>query len=378
MIWELSWQIQSKMKLSQSLKDKYTKELLSASEAQRLAEFIAWGPIVFQASRLLIKFGILDMIRDANKGLTRAEIVEKTGLSDYAVKCLLEAGLCIGTVLVDSKTDRFTISKTGWFLLNDPATRVNIDFNHDVNYEGWFHLEESLKEGKPVGLKHFGDWATIYEGLSSLPDNVQNSWFGFDHFYSDHSFDEALAIVFNQHHPHSLFDIGGNTGRWALRCVDYDKDVHVTVLDLPQQIDMMKKQIAGKAGADRIKGYGINLLDAGQRFPVNVSVDAIWMSQFLDCFSMPEIVSILKRVAEIMDNGSRLFIMETLWDRQRFEPAAFCLTMTSLYFTALANGNSKMYNTEDMESCIFEAGLSIEAIHDNLGQGHSILVCKKK
>ena len=59
--------------------------------------------------------------------------------------------------------------KVGWFLLNDPATKVNIDFNHDVNYIGWFNLEESLINGKPEGLKHFGPWPTVYEGLSSLP-----------------------------------------------------------------------------------------------------------------------------------------------------------------------------------------------------------------
>ena len=52
------------MKLSKDLHKKYTSEQLSAREAQRLAEFIAWGPVVFQASRLMIKFGILDLIRD--------------------------------------------------------------------------------------------------------------------------------------------------------------------------------------------------------------------------------------------------------------------------------------------------------------------------
>ena len=50
-----------------------------------------------------------------------------------------------------------------------------------------------------------------------------------------------------------------------------------------------------------------------------------------------------------------------------------CLTMTSLYFTALANGNSKMYNTADMQQCITDAGLLIEKIYDGLGQGHSIV-----
>ena len=144
------------MHLSDCLKERFTREHLSAREAQRLAEFIAWGPAIFQASRLMVNFGILDLLRDSEQGLTRQEIVEKTRLSDYAVKCLLEVSLSIGTVLVNPDNDRYTLSKTGWFLLNDPATRVNLNFNHDVNYEGWFHLEESLRNGKPEGLRHFG------------------------------------------------------------------------------------------------------------------------------------------------------------------------------------------------------------------------------
>ena len=365
------------MHLSDSLKNKYTEDRLSAREAQRTAEFIAWGPVVFQASRIMIKRGLFDMIRDAEDGITRDEIVSKSGLSDYAVKCLLEASLCIGSVYVNPENDRFYISKIGWFLLNDPATRVNIDFNHDVNYEGWFYLEDALLNGKPEGLKHFGNWPTVYEGLSNLPDEVQKSWFGFDHFYSDSSFPEALEIIFKKNKTLTLYDVGGNTGKWALQCVNYDSKVEVTVLDLPQQIEMMQSNVSGKIGAERICGYGINLLDESAQFPkIESGPDAIWMSQFLDCFSMNEIVSILLRAREAMTEKTRIYIMETLWDRQRYEPAAFCLTMTSLYFTAIANGNSKMYNTEDMQSCIDMAGLVIEEIYDGLGQGHSILKVK--
>lgn len=365
------------MNLSPTLEKAYTKEHLSAREAQARAEWIAWGPVVFQASRLMLKFGILDMLRDSKKGMTIQEVAEKTQLSVYAVKVLMEASLSIGTVIVDKDTERFELTKTGWFLINDPATRVNIDFNHDVNYEGWFHLEEALREGKPVGLKHFGDWPTIYEGLSSLPEQVQKSWFGFDHFYSDGSFQQALEVVFARK-PRTLLDVGGNTGRWALQCVGYDENVIVTIMDLPQQIEMMRKQTAGKPGAERIDAFGTDLLNRSNPFPTNKHYDAIWMSQFLDCFGEEEIQSILERAAKIMDEGSRLYIMETLWDRQRFETAAFCLTMTSLYFTALANGNSKMYNTDDMVRLIEQAGLKVETIHDHLGLGHSIMVCKAK
>jgi len=367
------------MNLFPDLKRKYTKEQLSARDAQRLAEFIAWGPVVFQASRLMLKFGIFELLVNSPNGLKEDEVAKETGLTKYATKCLLEASLSIGTILINPENDRYTISKTGWFLLNDPATKVNIDFNHDVNYEGWFHLEEALKEGRPAGLKHFGNWPTIYEGLSALPEQVQKSWFGFDHFYSDSSFPEALEIVFKKHHVRSLYDVGGNTGKWALQCVSYDPEVQVTILDLPQQIKMMQENISGKEGANRIYGYGINLLDKKAFFPQKEGgLDAIWMSQFLDCFSEEEIVSILTRAQTAMTDNTRIYIMETLWDRQRFEPAALCLTMTSLYFTALANGNSKMYHSEDMIRLIDQSGLEVEYIYDGLGQGHSIIVCKLK
>ena len=365
------------MNLSAPLEKAYLRDGLTAREAQRKAEWIAFGPAVFQASRIMVKWGILEMLRNSDNGLTMSEIVERTGKTPYAIKVLMEASLCIGTVMLAEDREHFLLTKTGWCLLTDRLTQVNMAFNHDVNYEGWFRLEESLEQGRPVGLEHFGDWPTVYEGLSCLPPEVQDSWFGFDHFYSDSSFDAALAVVFGRK-PRTLLDVGGNTGRWALRCVDYDDDVRVTIMDLPQQIGMMREYVAGKNGADRIDGYGINLLNPLAPFPTERHYDIIWMSQFLDCFGEDEIESILRRAAAIMDDGSRLCIMETFWDRQNFELASFCLTMTSLYFAAIANGNSKMYHSEDMERIVRKAGLEVEAIHDDLGYGHSIMVCRKK
>ena len=360
------------MKMFPALEKKYTKEQLKVLQAQRLAHEIAFAPVTFQVSRLMVKFGIFQMLSDAKNGLTMDEVVEKTKMSRYAVKVLLESSLTIGTVLFEN--ERFVVSKAGWLLLTDPLVSVNMRFNHDVNYLGMYNMEEALLNGKPEGLKVFGDWKTVYEGLSSLPEDAQRSWFEFDHFYSDNSFDEALEIVFS-YNTTKLLDVGGNTGRWALRCVDYNKDVNVTIMDLPQQLELMKKHIAGKNGEERISGHGINLLDKDAPFPKGF--DAIWMSQFLDCFSEEEVTGIVKRAAESMDENSKLFVMETLWDRQDNDIAAYCLTQISLYFTVMANGNSKMYNSEDMIRCIEAGGLRVEKIHDGLKSGHSILVCKK-
>jgi hypothetical protein len=362
------------MNLFPNIEQAYSREHLNAREAQRMAEFIAFGPVVFQVSRLMLKFGILDRLREG--AMTLPQIAEAAGLSEYAAKVLMEASLSIGTVIIDPGKDEYHLTSIGWFLLTDKSVRANIDFNHDVNYEGFFRLEEALKEGRPAGLTHFGSWPTIYEGLSSLPPQVQASWFGFDHHYSDLSFAEALPIVFAGK-PRRIMDVGGNTGRFSQQCVAYDPDVEMTIVDLPQQIGLMKEAVKEDPNAGRIHGYGTNLLDPSNEFPEAVHPDVIWMSQFLDCFSEPQILSILQRAARIMDGHTRLMIMETFWDRQKFETAAFCLTMTSLYFTVMANGNSKMYHSDDFIKLIKEAGLEVEAIHDGLGQGHSIIICEE-
>ena len=361
------------MKLSSPQKEIYAKERFSAAEAQRLAEEIAFGPVVFQVSRLMLKFGILQLLAENKEGLTLEEIVGKTGLSRYAVQVLLESSLTIGTIRLEE--EHFLLAKPGWFLLNDPMVRVNMDFNHDVNYLGLYDLETALLNGKPEGLKVFGEWPTIYEGLSALPEQVQKSWFAFDHFYSDHSFEQALEIVF-KHSPRSLLDVGGNTGRWAMKCVEYNPQVEVTIMDLPQQLGLMEKAVGNRKEAGRIHGYAANLLD--EKIPFPAGFDAIWMSQFLDCFSEREVTGILSRAARSMGETTYLYIMETFWDRQKYETASYCLAQISLYFTALANGNSKMYYSGDMERCIERAGLQVVEVQDGLGLGHSIVVCRKK
>jgi len=72
---------------------RYTKEQLTAVEAQRLAQEIAFGPVVFQVSRLMLKFGIFQLLADKRKGYTLQEISVQTGLTRYAAQVLLEASL---------------------------------------------------------------------------------------------------------------------------------------------------------------------------------------------------------------------------------------------------------------------------------------------
>jgi len=351
----------------------FSKDKKTAFEAKEAAQWIAFGPVIFQSAKLLRDSGILKFIEDSGKtGVTINDIALKLGLPVYGVRVLLESGLGAGLVLVNEK--KFTLTKTGYFILHDPLTNVNMNFIHDVNYKGLFHLEESIKTGKPVGLKEFGEWKTIYEGLSQLPEHVQKSWFNFDHFFSDDAFPYVLPLVY-KNGIKKILDIGGNTGKWATASVNYAPDIHVTIMDLPGQLNVAKTKITEMGLQDRVSFLPANILDESVKFPKGF--DAIWLSQCLDCFSETEIVSILKKCHEALDDKGQVIILEPFWDKQKFEIAAFCLQQTSIYFTALANGNSQMYSAETFYKCIEQAGFEIVEETNDIGLSQTLLKCKK-
>ncbi|MCL6414049.1 methyltransferase domain-containing protein [Aestuariirhabdus sp. Z084] len=351
----------------------YQSDDKSALQAISDAQRIAFAPIIFQATVALRDLGILATLDQARKlGATAAEVAKHCDISAYGAKVLLDASLSIG--LSWDREGHYVLSKTGHFVLHDRMTNVNLDFSKDFCYQGIAALTDSVRSGKPEGLKVFGDWPTLYPGLSSLPEEAGRSWFNFDHYYSDNAYPQALPLVFDRPVRH-LLDIGGNTGKWARACVQANSEVQVTVVDLPQQLALMREQNAEHPEAQRIDGYPIDWLDEHQLPPSGA--DAIWMSQFLDCFPPEQILSILQRVKAVMSTDCRLFIMETLWDRQPQEAGALSLNCTSLYFTAMANGNSRMYAAADLIGFIEQAGLRVTRQHDNLGRGHSLLVCER-
>ena len=79
-----------------------------------------------------------------------------------------------------------------------------------------------------------------------------------------------------------------------------------------------------------------------------------------------------------MGAGDHLYILETYWDRQKYEAGAFCLQQTSLYFACIANGNSQMYHSEDMKACLEAAGMKVVEDIDNIGISHTLFKCIKK
>lgn len=324
---------------------------------------VAWGPLMFQAARSARDLGVLKVLVPG--ALSPLEVAEKARVSLYAARVLLEA--CSAMELTAFDGEKYTLTKAGEVMLTDPMTQVNMNFVHDVCYVGAVHLRESLEQGKPVGLSELGAWPTVYEGLTQLPETFQKSWFAFDHFYSDPVFRHAIAAMVAAG-VKSVLDVGGNTGRFAVQAA---KKLAVTVLDHPAQLQLTAKN--AETNGVTVGTHPINLLDHSSPFPA--PFDAVWMSQLLDCFPESDIVSLLKRARAALSPNGRVCVLEPLWDRQPHAAARYNVQATSLYFTCIANGTSRMYHSADLIRCAAEAGLKV-ADDQQLGPWHTLLVFK--
>lgn len=344
---------------------------MSVLDAQREAHKIAFYPMMFQAVRSLISFGILPYLRQAGKA-SLADIQKQSGLSAYAAGLLMDLAV-YGDIALE-QNGSFSLTKLGNYLADDAAVRVNMNFMNDVCYQGAFKLDESLKTGKPVGLPVFGDYETIYQGLSRLPAGVKKSWFEFDNYYSDLIFDAAVDIVL-KNHPKTVYDIGGNTAKFEVSLLQKDAAVAAHIFDLPGQLEKARATLEKNNLSARVQLHAMNVLDLAASFPK--SPDAVWMSQFLDCFSPEKILDILTKVRESLSDTSRVYILEPFVDLQN-PVAALALTNISFYFTCMANGYSKFYKQHEMLALIERAGLKLIAAHQRLGEyDYTLLECKR-
>lgn len=348
-------------KVKRKNKNSIIEELTSAQK-------FVFAPIAFQALATMLNIGIIDFL---DKNISKEEdIINSLNLDEYTVRTLLQIGVLNNFII---KEDNFyRLSKTGKLFLYDEMTITNFNYVKDVCYLGASELTSSFLEQKPKGLHKFvGDYPTIYPALTKLPENMKQSWYQFDHLYSDNCFDEVFSIITQKYNK--IFDIGGNTGKFERVCLKNNNNFDITMLDLKINIEAIKNNEELSA----CKFHPINVLDDVPNYP-KVENSAILMSQFLDCFSKKDIEKILSDLRKVMDDNSSVYILEPYTDNQEFYGAEYALAHTSLYFTCMANGVSKFYTYNEMSEIIKKSGLCITECINNIGShNYTLLECKK-
>lgn len=351
----------------------FSTDKLNAGEALNRAHFLAFAPYAYEAARVLRDRGVLARLEESSAaGNTAREIADASNLPLNSVHALLEAGLGIGLVAGDG--ERFYLTMAGQYFLQNATVRTNTDFMRDVCLRGMSQLEQSLEDGKPLGLRAFGHWPNVFEALPELPEGARQSWYAFNNHHSDAAFGDALPLVFAQA-PNRILDIGGSTGRFALACLDFSDSVHIGIADLSSDPSQTEPGIAAAVRAGRVTLHALDILDTANEVPAGY--DTIWMSQFMPCFSEEQIAAIFSKCHDVLPKDGRIWLLETFWDRQRHEAAALALQMTSLYFVNIATGISRMWESTTVLELIKASGFDVVMQKDGVGRGHTLLELRK-
>jgi len=322
------------------------------------------APFLFQAARAARDLGVLRAVRA--RAVTAAEVARTTTLPITSVEALLDACLA-GNLVAEIAPDLWYLTTIGEVWLLDSQLAADTEFTHDVCWGGLADLSQALRTAQPIGLARLGPWPTIYAGLAHLPAAIRTSWFTYDHFHSDSAFPAALASLASSS-PQTLLDVGGNTGRFSRLALTRLPAVHVTLLDLPSQVREAEINVADFS--ERITCIGLDLLDHERPFPGNM--DAVWMSQFLDCFSPDDVIALLRRARAALAPGGSVWVLEVCPDRQSEPAAATSLRLASLYFIALANGVSRFYRATMYRHLAQQAGLQVVSEIDGIGTAHTL------
>lgn len=343
-------------------------------QAYDQAQKIAFSPFIFQACATAKELGLLNLLGQSQCKLIVSDIAQKLSITEYGVSVLANI-LLQANVIEGSFESGFSLSKTGECLLYDTMTAINFDFADKVNYKPLTHTTEAIRQRQPAGLEEFNSkWQTIYPHLKDLPLQARNTWFAFDHFYSDSAFRAALGHLKNINVSRFL-DIGGNTGRFTKLALQTWPQSQGCIVDLPEQLSLMRENADLADYQDRIEGFSIDWLDEHASLAQCEPADVIWMSQFLDCFSMDQATQILCKATQALKKGGVVAILEPLCDCQSNRTAALSLACSSLYFTVVANGNSRFFFKNELEEIISRAGLTIQKRFDNVGFSHSLYLC---
>ncbi len=324
---------------------------------------VAWGPLMSQAARCARDMGVLEALK-AHGPLPASDLAGRAGLSAYAAQVLLEA--CAAMELVQLEGDRYLLTDAGELYRSDVRTRVETDFVHDVCYRGAAHLRESLERGRPEGLRTLGgSWPTLWAGLGELETTVRASWLAFDGFYSELVFAPALRELVRAG-PRTLLDVGGNTGRFAVRAAQHG--VAVTVLDYPAQVEL---------ALEHARTHGVELSTeatdlANHERPFPRPYDIVWMCHLLPRFSDDGVVRLFERARGSLTLKGRVWVVEPLADRQPNAVARYAVQAMSLYFACIASGVSRLLRADDLARCAKRAGLRLEG-DVPLGPFHTLL-----
>ena len=285
-----------------------------------------------------IQEGIFDAIAQLQPANAES-IAKKLNLNVRATELLCNALAAIQ--LLEKKEDSFSISPlTSAFLLSSSPVSLAkaILYNRDV-LPAWTNISTLLKSGTPAESPKL-----------HLGENAERTK-AFVHAMHERAMSIGRSVIplLKLHNAKSVFDVGGGPCAYARLMCDAFQNLNVTVIDLPDVINVAENLLNRYQHASRIVRLSGDYHTAA--FPTQL--DAINFFGVLHQESKDSIRDLFKKAYQSLNSGGVIHVLDVMTDHTHTQPtfsAMFAINM------ALTTYHGWVFSDAELKEWLSDAG----------------------
>jgi len=230
-------------------------------------------------------------------------------------------------------------------MVNQFLQKESADYRGDYlrlmqrQWEEWSRLTEVVKTGIPVDSQE-----------PETPEYRRSFTWAMHHRSQEPA--QQVAKQVSMKTAHSLLDLGGGPGTYAIAFLKANPQLHATVMDRPAALEVAQMLAKQDTVESRLALQAGNFMND----QISGTYDIVWYSNVLHIYSPSENLKVFRRIKRALKPGGRLLIQDTfLQDPQGLRPLETNLfAVTMLLYTDAGN----TYPLKDVRIWLHKAGLN--------------------
>lgn len=322
-------------------------DTITSEPIMRIASGFMASKFLFTAS----EFGLFDALDDSPADLSA--LAARTGLTNRSTRILADG--CVALGLLDKQDGIYANSPEAGTFLTRGGLAPGLKFWDQISYRTWTSFAGTLTHGPqqtavelPPELQ-----AVMLEGIEAILAGPIR----------------ALIASIDVSDRHRLLDLGCGNGSWSTALVRANPGLSATLVDLPIAIGATEKHVASSGLSDRVGIVGADVLTD----VLPTGHDLVMVNNLLHYFTPETNGTLLRRVADVSEPGSRLLLADFWTDATHTSPLPAAL-MAGEFAAHVPDGD--VYSVEEISEWLGSAGWRFET-HQSLAGPQSVVVATR-
>ena len=333
--------------------------------------FLLMGHSAFQYLNAGCTLGLFELLNQ-RPNMTADEIMEELELEFRATRCLLLGCTSLKLVLKDGDTYRNCASIDQLFADNQWKIYYDtVQFEAQICYDGQTDLVESLRQNTNVGLRRVpGQGSDLYHRYAEDP-KLQEVFYNYMGSWSELS-NPLLVDNVDFSGVTRILDVGGGDATNAIAVAKANPHVHVTLMDLPDNVEVPQRKIADHGLSDRIDLYEADFFQA--EFPDGY--DCIMFIHQLVIWPTETNAKLIQRAYDALPEGGKIIVFSSMSNDNEDGPVFAALD--TVYFLCTPAEGGMIYPWKDYEHAMTSAGFTnIQRFAAQSWTPHGVIVATK-